>query len=136
MVDDTGEIRAAAEHFLRVFDALDWEAFAACWATDPTAFFPGDAARLDGRAAVLARFRAMFDEVPRRAPGPRYLRLEPRNLRVDRHGDVGLVTFTLAGLPGPVPLRSLLFVREAGAWRLAHLHATHHVLQEPGPPSR
>jgi len=26
--------------------------------------------------------------------------------------------------PGPTPLRSLLFVREAGAWKLAHLHAT------------
>jgi hypothetical protein len=30
--------------------------------------------------------------------------------------------------PGPTPLRFLLFVREAGAWKLAHLHATNRVL--------
>lgn len=124
MSDDTIEIQAAAEHFLRVFDKLDWESFSACWSSDPTAFFPGDDFRLDGRAAVLARFRTLFDQVPARSPGSPYLHLNPRHLRVDRHGDAGLVTFTLGEPPKPIALRSLLFVREAGAWKLAHVHAT------------
>jgi len=124
MSDDIIEIRAAAEHFLRVFDNLDWEPFTACWSSDPTAFFPGDDWRLDGRTAVLARFRTLFDQVPAHSPSPPYLHLNPRHLRVDRHGDAGLVTFTLGDPPKPVALRSLIFVREAGKWKLAHLHAT------------
>ena len=124
MSGDTIEIRAAAEHFLRVFDQLDWERFSACWSSNPTAFFPGDDFRLDGRTAVLTRFRTLFDRVPLHTSGPPYLHLNPRHLRVDRHGDAGLVTFTLGDPPKPIALRSLLFVREAGAWKLAHVHAT------------
>ena len=127
MSKDTSEILAAANHFLRVFDDLDWERFAACWSSDPTAFFPGDDVRLDGRTAVLTRFRTMFDRIPPRASGPPYLHLNPRHLRADRYGDAGLVTFTLGDPPGPIPLRSLLFVLEEGTWKLAHVHATNQV---------
>jgi hypothetical protein len=48
----------------------------------------------------------------------------------DLGGDVGLVTFMLDGLstadgrPLPLQRRTLLFVRERGAWKLAHLHAS------------
>ena len=122
--DDHAEILAAAEHFLRVFDHLEWERFVACWSSNPTAFFPGDDIRIDGREAVLARFRMIFDRASLHSSGPRYLQLEPRNLRVDRYGDAGLVTFTLGDTPGSVALRSLLFVRETGAWKLAHVHGT------------
>lgn len=127
MSGDTSEILAAANHFLRVFDDLDWDHFAACWSSNPTAFFPGDEVRLDGRAAVLARFQTMFDQIRPETPGPPYLRLKPRNLRVDHYGDTGLVTFTVGDTPGPGPLRSLMFVREAGSWKLVHLHATNPV---------
>jgi len=126
--DDTNEIQVAAEHFLYALDNLDWERFVACWSSDPSAFYPDDETRVDGRAAVLTRFRTMFDQIPLRASGPPYLHLNPRNLRINRYGDAGLVTFMLLDRPGPTPLRSLLFVREAGAWKLAHLHATNRVL--------
>jgi ketosteroid isomerase-like protein len=128
MADDTNEIQAAAEQFLRALDNLDWERFVASWSSDPSAFYPDDDTRVDGRAAGLTRFRTMFDQIPLRASGPPYLHLKPRNLRINRYGDAGLVTFMLPDNPGPTPLRSLLFVREAGAWKLAHLHATNRVL--------
>ena len=57
--------------------------------------------RVDGRAAVLTRFRTMFDQIPLRASGPPYLHLNPRNLRINRYGDAGLVTFMLLDKPGP-----------------------------------
>jgi len=128
MSEGLSDIQATANTFLRALDGLDWERFVACWSSNPTAFYPGDDVRLDGRTEVLTRFRTLFDQIPLRSPGPRYLHLEPRNLRIDRYGDAGLVTFTLGDRPGPVPLRSLLFVREAGAWKLAHLHATNKVI--------
>jgi hypothetical protein len=128
MAEEPREIQAAVDNFLRVFDDLDWESFVACWSSDPTAFYPGDTVRLDGRAAVLTRFRSMFDQIPLRSAGPPFLHLKPRDLRVDRYGDAVLATFTLSDTHGPIPLRSLLFVREAGAWKLAHVHATNKVL--------
>ena len=101
MSDDTNEIQVAAEHFLRALDNLDWERFVAGWSSDPTAFYPGDDTRVDGRAAVLSRFRTMFEQIPLRASGPPYLHLKPRNLRINRYGDAGLVTFMLPDSPAP-----------------------------------
>lgn len=60
--------------------------------------------------------------------GPPYLDLKPRDIRVERYGDVGLVTFTLALTVGgrqlPLQRRTLVFVREHDAWKVAHLHAS------------
>jgi ketosteroid isomerase-like protein len=124
--DGLEPVRDAAEHFLRVFDNLDWEAFRATWASDPTVFFPFDAVpeRATGRTAVEAGFRRFFDEAKAARPGPPYLHLNPRELRVERYGDTGIVTFMLDAPGGRVARRTLVFVRENGAWKLAHLHAS------------
>ena len=128
--DDVVRIREAAERFLRVFDNLDWEPFRASWASEPTVFFPfGDTPeRVTGQAAVEARWRRFFEEARARRPGPPYLNLKPRDLRTERYGDVGLVTFTLeltvGGRPLPPQRRTLLFVREHDAWKLAHMHGS------------
>lgn len=45
-------------------------------------------------------------------------------LRAEVMGSTGLVTFTLGRPPGNIGRRSLLFVREGGEWKLAHLHAS------------
>jgi ketosteroid isomerase-like protein len=124
--EELAAIQAAAEHFLQVFADLDWEPFRASWASEPTVFFPFDDTpeRATGRAAVEARFRRFFDEVRKRTSGPPYLNLKPLELRVERFGDAGLVTFTLGQPPGRVSRRTLLFVRENNSWKLAHLHAS------------
>lgn len=130
--EDLAGIRAAAERFLRALDDLDWDAFRASWASEPTVFFPfaDTPDRVIGRAAVEARWRRFFDEVRARRAGPPYLHLKPRDVRVEHYGDVGLVTFMLDGLSTvggrqlPVLRRTLLFVREHGTWKLAHLHAS------------
>lgn len=57
-----------------------------------------------------------------------YLDLKPRDIRTERYGDVGLVTFTLelrvGGRELPLQRRTLLFIREGDAWKLAHMHAS------------
>lgn len=130
MHEDVMQIRSAAKGFLEAFDNLDRDRFRATWASNPTVFFPFDDTpeRVDGKAAVEARFERFFDEVRATRPGPPYLHLEPRDLRVEAYGEAALVTFMLdrspvAGSP-PIGRRTLLFVREAGAWKLAHLHAS------------
>lgn len=130
--EDLAGIRAAAERFLRALDDLDWEAFRASWASEPTVFFPfaDTPDRVIGQVAVEVRWRRFFEEVRAHRPGPPYLHLKPRDLRVERYGDVGLVTFMLDGLSTvggrqlPVLRRTLLFVREHETWKLAHLHAS------------
>jgi SnoaL-like protein len=128
--DDRAQIEKAAKHFLQVFDNFQWEPFCASWASEPTVFFPFDDTpeRVSGGTEVEARFRRFFDEVRARKSGPPYLHINPRELRVQQYGDAGLVTFMLdqprvLGGP-PVARRTLLFVREKDAWKLAHLHAS------------
>ena len=128
--EDLAGIRSAAERFLRALDDLDWEPFRASWASTPTAFFPfGDTPeRLTGQVAVEGRWRRFFEEGRARTPGPPYLNLKPLDIRTERYGDVGLVTFTLeltvGGRQLPLQRRTLLFVREHDAWKLAHMHAS------------
>jgi ketosteroid isomerase-like protein len=130
--EDVAGVRTAAERFLRALDDLDWATFQTSWASEPTVFFPfGDTAdRVTGRTAVEARWRLFFEETRARRPGPPYLHLKPRDLRVERLGDVGLVTFMLDGLSTAdgrqlaLQRRTLLFVWERETWKLAHLHAS------------
>lgn len=124
--DDTAAVRSAAERFIFVFENLDWDAFQAAWASEPTVFFPFDdtPGRVTGRRAVESRWRRFFDEVRARGSGPPYLQIRPRDLRVTPYGEAALVTFNLGGPPGPMGRRTLVFVKEEGEWKLAHLHAS------------
>jgi SnoaL-like protein len=128
--EDLVGIQAAAERFLRALDNLDWEPFRASWAAEPTVFFPfGDTPdRVTGQVVVEARWRRFFEEARSRRPGPPYLNLKPLDIRTERYGDVGLVTFTLeltvGGRQLPLQRRTLLFVREDDAWKLTHMHAS------------
>ena len=127
---DVAGIQAAAERFLRALDNLDWEPFRATWASEPTVFFPfaDTSDRVTGPAAVETRWRRFFDDARARRPGPPYLNLKPRDIRTERYGDVGLVTFTfdlaVGGRQLPLQRRTLLFVLEHDAWKLTHLHAS------------
>ena len=128
--DNVVGIREAADRFLRALDDLDWEPFRASWSSEPTVFFPfGDPPdRVTGHVGVEARWRRFFEEARARRPGPPYLNLKPREIRMERYGDVGLVTFTLeltvGGRQLPLQRRTLLFIREHDAWKLAHMHAS------------
>jgi ketosteroid isomerase-like protein len=123
--EPASEVRAAADKFLVAFDNLDWEPFKASWAASPSVFFPfpDKPKRIDGKAEVERVFAAFFEEVRKTAPGPPYLHLNPQELQVQVFGDSALVTFMLVR-EKRISRRSLLFVREAGEWKLVHLHAS------------
>lgn len=125
IASDSAALVQAAERFLRAFDNLDWEPFAAAWTTSPSVFFPfaDTPERVEG-PAVAARFQAFFKEMRATRPGPPYLRLNPQALRAEVMGSTGLVTFMLGRSPGGVGRRTLLFVREGNEWKLAHMHAS------------
>lgn len=129
----SGELRAqvaqAAEAFVDAFNDLDWDRFAEALAEDATAFMPMPdfPARLDGRDTIVSTFQSVFADFPDRFEGPPYLRIDPVDLRIDVVGTAAIVTFHL-GDEAPRSRRTLIFVRQDGAWRIAHLHAS-------GPPT-
>ncbi|HEX8394314.1 MAG TPA: nuclear transport factor 2 family protein [Longimicrobium sp.] len=126
---DSAGAHAAATGFLAAFDSLQWERFSGYMADDVTMFFPfGDTpARVDGRAAVEARFRTFF-EGARAAyarsgrPGEPRLGIVPQKLRIQMAGDVSIVSFEL-GTANP-SRRSLVFQRRGDGWKLIHWHAS------------
>lgn len=126
--DSVGAHRAAIG-FLAAFDSLQWEPFMAYVADDVTMFFPflDSPSRADGRTAFAARFRPFFDDgraarVRAGSPNPPFLRLDPRDLKVQMAGDAAIVSFHL-GAQAP-SRRSLVFKRTSSDWKLIHWHAS------------
>ena len=139
-VSDSAEAHAAALRFLAAFDSLQLEPVRAALAPDVTMFMPGGRlpwARLDGRPAVEAEFRRMFEGVRARAAqegraGPPTLGVGPRvrDLQVHLVGSgVAVVSFHLG--EGAAPGRRTFVFRRAGdgAWLVVHGHASN-----PPPP--
>ncbi|MDO8431968.1 MAG: nuclear transport factor 2 family protein [Candidatus Binatus sp.] len=109
--------------FFRSVESLQLESVAPFFEEDAQMFSPLGAfpARLDGRAAIMAQFKAIADFV-RQAPEP--LKIEPRDLNIREHGDVALITFHLQPNAGPLHRRTFMMRRGASGWRIAHIHAS------------
>jgi ketosteroid isomerase-like protein len=78
-------------------------------------------ARLDGRAAILAQFKAIADAI-KQMPAP--LKIDPQHMAVREFGDLALVTFHLNLPGGPLHRRSFLLRRNANGWQIVHIHAS------------
>jgi hypothetical protein len=119
-------VRAALDSFIVDFNALDSARFESRWAEEASATlpFPDTPERLDGRDAVLARFRAYFAQVRRERSGPPFLRMVLEDVRIDLLADdVAVVTYAFpAG--GRPQRRTLVMVRAHGHWRIAHMHGS------------
>ena len=106
---------------------LDPQGYLGLYLDEVTYFDPTTEKRLNGLEAMKTRFAPMKDlKLP--FTSPRYEMLEPR---VQRHGDVALLTFNLVnyGKPADQPERELarwnsseLYARVDGKWRIIHSH--------------
>lgn len=126
-VTDLAAVRAALTHFLTAFENLDWEAFRASFDDEATVFFPAPEPeeRFEGRTAIDAHFRDVFDAIRRAAPGgPPFHRLDPEELRIEALGpDAALASFHLRN-DQRLARRTVVFRKSARGWRIAHLHAS------------
>jgi ketosteroid isomerase-like protein len=119
------EVRQAVTNFVEAFNNLNWTDFAASFDAEATIFHLGAEfmRRIEGRDAVMASFQEIFADVPNEVPGPPYLNIRPQDLVVQMLGDAAVVTFHFeAG--ASVNRRTLIFVRRADRWLIAHLHAS------------
>jgi ketosteroid isomerase-like protein len=128
-----GEVASAVATFLTAFENLDWKTFSAAFADDVTAFFPipEPPQRFEGRAAVEAQFRRVFQKIHETAmDGPPYQRLQPENLSIQRLGpSLALVSFELRNAER-VGRRSLILRKQDGNWKIVHLHASNVLLKQ------
>lgn len=119
------EVADALTSFLRAFDNLEWDAFRNTFADDATVFYPREfPARAEGRAQIEKNFQHVFEQIRMRASKPPYMEIQPRDLKIERFGDVAVATFQLDDRPGVMGRRTIVLQKRSGAWKIVHLHAS------------
>jgi ketosteroid isomerase-like protein len=123
MPDANTDIRETLNSFFRAVEAMDLDRVAPFFDEDAQMFSPLGTypARLDGRAAILAQFKAIADTI-KQMPAP--LKIDPQHMAVREFGDLALVTFHLNLPGGPLHRRSFLLRKTANRWQIVHIHAS------------
>lgn len=119
---DVAEVLAS---FVAAMNALDLDRFAAYFAPEAVAFFPGPPhpdRKVEGQAAIAEEFQGLFDHVRARAGR---LNVQPRDLSILQHGEMAVATFHL-GAPERLQRRTIVLRRHESTWRIVHLHASSH----------
>jgi ketosteroid isomerase-like protein len=120
------QVRKSAQEFLAAFDSLNWQLFRSFFAADATVFFPPSAnipMRVEGKTAIEKVFENVFANARKQSSGPRYLKINPLDTRVQMLGNVAVVTFHLQD-PGMFGRRTLVLQRFGKRWLIVHLHAS------------
>jgi ketosteroid isomerase-like protein len=116
---------ATLHAFIQAFDNLDWERFRAFFADDATVFYPrGIDRRAHGRVEIEANFQKVFAQIRRDRTEPPYMDLKPRDLHIQRFGEIAIATFHLDDRAGMVNRRTIVLHRVGDDWKIVHLHAS------------
>jgi len=110
--------QAAVDEFLAALDRGD-AAIAGLFTEDATVFFPinNQPLRANGRTEIAAAFASLF--------GPNYRGglPKPDDVRVQSLGETAVITFQNVN-PNVTSRRTFVLRREAGRWRIVHLHGS------------
>jgi len=121
---DSDAVLAANLEFYRAFGARDLAAMDALWAREaPVACIHPGWPALSDRDAVIESWRGILGN-------PQAPRITCFDERVHLYGDAALVICE-EELDGGTLIASNFFVREAGAWRIAHHQAGQLVARRP-----
>ena len=133
--EDIGAPKAAFEHFIAAFNALDWDSFRTCFADQASVFNPEipevtSLHRLDGRAAFERAFRGVFESAHAGGAqaGPHIV---PENVRVQRFDTTAVVTFEFKRAGGSYGRRTVVLHEEGGSWLIVHIHASNAAADRP-----
>jgi len=113
------------ERFVAGFNHLDVDAMKALIAEDATAYLPfaDNAARVQGKEAILSALTPMFGAERKRREGPEYLHLQAADLAIQSAGSAAVATFDV-GTSEVHSRRTLVLIRRHGSWLILHLHAS------------
>jgi ketosteroid isomerase-like protein len=119
---------SVVETFLRAFSRMDLDGMLDCLDQEATGFLPAEheRTRLDGKEAIGRAFASVLTRV--RAAGATSLPLDAEDLLVQQWGETAVATFQLRA--GHLSRRTLVLRRQAGRWRIVHLHASNAPLEQ------
>lgn len=111
------DVREAMRAWMAALNALDEARIVGAFADDATAFFPVvKAERVENGAGIAGIFHQYV-------AGSKTTNIVPEDLRVQQHGDVAIVTFNVHN-PSAVSRRTFVWRRDAGGWKIVHMHAS------------
>ena len=116
--DDRSTVERALTTFLDAFGNLDRARMDACFTDDATVF------PRDGGPRHVGFWSELFDSWRATRPGPPYHRVEPKDLHIQRLGEVAVATFHLDNVFDVLGRRTLVLTRTPDGWKIAHLHAS------------
>ena len=133
--EDREQIEKTLAGFIRDFNDLDLDKVSTYFAEDAT-IFPrvvmsgGDAGDIDLSHYLReegpgpdSSMREFARERKAGTSGPPYMKLEPRDVMIQLHGEVAVVTFHLL-VRHRLSRRTLVLLRRDAAWKIIHLHAS------------
>jgi uncharacterized protein (TIGR02246 family) len=129
--DQTADRQAVQElmsGFLKAFEDLDMPRFIDCFTDRATVFFPTPEPpeRFEGKKAIESHFQQVFDAIRKSsgATGPPFHHLVPEDLLIQiLNPHAAVVSFHLRNSER-IARRTFVLTKEAGRWRIAHLHAS------------
>ena len=129
------EIRETLAQFLLAFDNLDWPAFRNCFAADATMFHPSppNVKRIDSPEEFEKAWLGVFARIKKTSgrSAPPYMNLQPQDVKIQLlSNEIALVTFHLMDAH-VLSRRTIVFRRDAGGWKIVHLHASNLTLAAP-----
>lgn len=118
---DEAPVRAAMSGFMEALNSLDADRMATYFADDITAFVPlAQGERADGKAPVVEIFRRYCETTKKTTARTNIV---PEDLRVEREGDVAVVTFNVRS-PDSILRRTFVFRHYPRGWLITHFHAS------------
>jgi len=119
------DVREALTHFIRAFDDLDWEQFRLAFDDNATVFYPrAMPERATGRSEFEKGFQTVFQQIRGNKTAAPYMDIQPRELRIQRFGDVAIATFHLDDRAGFLNRRTIVLNKTEKGWKIVHLHAS------------
>jgi len=123
---DSVQVAATLTDFVKVFSNLEWDKFTAFFADSATAFFPPSAHfpyRANNKTEIEGIFKKFFDAVKKPGTTPRYLTIQPQEVKITVLNSVAVVTFLLND-PGLLGRRTIVLQKINERWLIIHLHAS------------
>jgi ketosteroid isomerase-like protein len=119
------EVRETLAHFIQAFDNLDWEQFRQAFDDNATVFYPrAMAERANGRAEFEKGFKTVFQQIRGSKTAAPYMDIQPKELDIQRFGDIAIATFHLDDRAGFLNRRTIVLEKTQKNWKIVHLHAS------------
>lgn len=129
---ETAAVQAVIRRMLNAIDRGESAVLESLWVEDCSMFFPFlNSPRLAlGRAAIVARFAALFAKFQAKGASKPYFGFQLEDMRVDVMGDAALCTLSYV-LRGVLARRSFVLVRAGEDWRIKHVHGSNAKVEDP-----